>query len=703
MVVIGECYINYRCGEMKITLILVLVIIGISVIAFINMQKSEVGIYGKNESKVPIENRSITENPGFINQTRVKEIEQILNEIEAGNISIMNKEIIVEKLASQSYVEVTIWMKSKEKIDEILSIFNPEEFKIVAIFRTYPPYTINGNITLDGIEKLKDNPDVEKMDIIGHARATLRDSTSLINADDAWLLQINNLNITGNNITVCVVDSGVNYTHPDLGGCSQSDFLNGNCRKVIGGYDFVDFNDNDPMDDNGHGTHIAGIVTANGSIKGIAPDSNITALKVLKQDGTGSLVDIREGIDWCIDNRNTYNIKIITISIAKTDQNGDEIIYTSSCDDVDQMVTAANNARTYGIFVDAASGNSGSKSGITSPACGSNVTSVGATNDKYGMSVTWTTPDPDCTDNPTYVDQIACGTNRASILDLLTPGAKINSTYLSPSNYFEDWGTSMAAPHVAGVAALMKQANNSLTPAEIENLLKKTGKPIYDNYTDLTFRRVDALKAVLASYNPLVTTDLQVLNENVTNVTFEFKIFNAVNATLTDVYWIFDTGNGTTYTNKNNQNITLKAYEEVFIHLQHNYSTVGNFTVTAYANSSWYDSNFQNIDVSVEGINLKLTNFTIINSSGTQRTFEFFIENDGTSILNNIYWNMTVTNEGGVNGTQPITLASGEGIFVYVNYNYTTGGLHNVTVKADPSNIIREDKEGDNEVTITNN
>src|SRR3989338_1423019 len=105
---------------------------------------------------------------------------------------------------------------------------------------------------------------------------SLMDSVPLINADDVWLLDEDGNDcsvsgkecLTGKGVSIAIIDTGVDYTHPDLGGCF------GEGCKVIGGYDFSD-NDNDTMDYHGHGTHVAATAAGNGVLKGVAPDAGI--------------------------------------------------------------------------------------------------------------------------------------------------------------------------------------------------------------------------------------------------------------------------------------------------------------------------------------------------------------------------------------------------------------------------------------------
>lgn len=699
---------------MKITLVIIILIgiIAISSVIWytqpkevrediskaINKSISEIMNKTKEVTQPPatIENKSIA-----INETKAKEIEVIIN---TTKIPESDKEVIKEQFLVEKWIPIIVKVKSFELIDTVINSVDTREFKLISKteFKEAIP-TFSGNATKDAIIKLQNNTYVERIYYDYPTKSTLQDSISLINVNKVWQIQLNGLNITGQpsdrNITICVIDTGVNYTHPDLGGCPPTNNINtAGCSKVIGGYDYNAFpDDDDPMDIDGHGTHVAGIVAANGSIKGVATDAKLVALRA-----TG-VTNIKNAIDWCVNNRIIYNISIITISQAKVYPNGTEYIFSSNCDGEDAMVDTANNARQYGIFLDAASGNSGSKVGITDPACGSNVTSVGATYDSNvgGISFFDSNGNLICTDSTTVEDKTACFTNKASILDLLAPGSIINSTnYTGNPLYSELSGTSQAAPHVAGIAALMKQVNSSLSPAEIENILKKTGRPVYDGATNITFPRIDAYKAVLASYNDLIITDLQELSTNLTTKIFEFKIMNSINTTTNNISWKLNTGDGYVVNSNPSKNITLGPYEELFVQVMYNYSNFGtyNVTVTAYSmTKSFSDS----ISAVVASSNLKVQNLTILNLTSSYRVFEFVIKNDGQVNQGNIYWRLNVSNDTVVDSTNPIILQSGKDVFVQIEYNYTTAGSHSITAIVDPNNSITETNETDNEIMIT--
>src|SRR4051794_37879655 len=121
-------------------------------------------------------------------------------------------------------------------------------------------------------------------------------------------------NITGAGVTVAVIDTGIDYTQPSLGGGFGKNF------KVVGGYDFVD-NDSDPMDESGHGTSVAGVIAAKpytvGGVtyQGVAPDAKIVALRVGTDDGIPNS-NIDKALQWVIKNYKTYGISVVTLSLG---------------------------------------------------------------------------------------------------------------------------------------------------------------------------------------------------------------------------------------------------------------------------------------------------------------------------------------------------------------------------------------------------
>ena len=250
-------------------------------------------------------------------------------------------------------------------------------------------------------------------------------------------------NITGKNITVAVIDTGIDYTHPDLGGC-----FGAGCR-VVAGYDFVN-NDGNPMDDHGHGTHVAGTIGANGTLIGVAPDALFQALKVCGTSGYCWDSDIIAAIDWAI----TNNADVISMSLG-------EIIHPN--DGVGSLTEACETAVENGIVVAVAAGNNGAgASTIEHPGSVQAVITVGSISDQG------TTRTSD--------DGVSSFSSRGPSAfgrldpDLMAPGSNIYSTV--PDGVYRIMsGTSMATPHVSGAAALLLEAEPFLTPLEVRAAL----------------------------------------------------------------------------------------------------------------------------------------------------------------------------------------------------------------------------------------
>ncbi len=346
-------------------------------------------------------------------------------------------------------------------------VSSAKDFKLNKRYNTVN--AMSGFITKKGFDKLANDSDVEEIIIDTRVGVSLDASVPKINADDVWNVQVEGTNITGAGQTVCVIDTGINYGHADFGG--NATFPN---IKVIGGYDFVN-SDADPLDDHGHGSHVAGIVASEDSTyKGVAPDAKLVAIKSLDSSGGGWTSDIVAGIDWCVNNASAFNISVISMSL------GDKGNRSVPCDDSSYTDSVAA-AVQQGILVVAASGNEGygasNPPGINSPACVSDVFSVGSTTD---------------------ADAISSFTNRDFILDVLAPGSQIMATDYSGTHTNKD-GTSMATPHVAGAAALLQQyykleREQNISTSELKHLLKFHGTSITDS--GMTFNRIDVLDSL---------------------------------------------------------------------------------------------------------------------------------------------------------------------------------------------------------------
>lgn len=215
------------------------------------------------------------------------------------------------------------------------------------------------------VAALKQLPGVASVVPDAKMRVLTDASVPLINAPQVWRRKDRTGNkADGKGTTVAILDSGVDYTHPDLGGGL------GEGHKVVGGYDFAN-GDTDPMDDNGHGTHVAGIIAGRaagpGGVTGVAPGASILAYKVMDDAGEGYTSDIVAGIEAAADPANPHRADVINMSLGG---------YGDGTDPLGAAATAATEA---GVVVVASAGNEGpGRDTVGTPAAADGVIAVGA-------------------------------------------------------------------------------------------------------------------------------------------------------------------------------------------------------------------------------------------------------------------------------------------------------------------------------------
>ena len=346
-------------------------------------------------------------------------------------------------------------------------------------------------------------------------------NVAMVNADDVW-----NSGYTGNGVIVAVIDTGVNYNHTDI----SNNMWDGGTDYPHHGWDYCN-NDNDPMDDHSHGTHCAGTVSSygtNGQQCGIAKNAKIMALKVLAASGSGSTSNTMLAIQFAVD----HGADVLSLSLGTDGSAG-----------VESYRQLMENVLNCGVVASIAAGNTGNKyddygnlkypvpynvgspGNIPSPwgnpdqtLTGGHaaVVTVGATtiDDEHSAfssfgPVTWS-------NIGVYNDYpyTANSTTNIGLIkpDVSAPGSSIVSLYYGDNTgYSTKSGTSMATPCVAGVMALMLEANPMLTPVEIDSILEVTsvqlgGYTTKNNYFGAG--RVDAQAAVAAAVSMIVPGEI---------------------------------------------------------------------------------------------------------------------------------------------------------------------------------------------------
>ena len=273
--------------------------------------------------------------------------------------------------------------------------------------------------------------------------------------------------ITGSGTTVAVIDSGIDFTLAEFGSCTAVG-VPATC-KVVASRKFA-AGTSDPS----HGTNVAATVV------GVAPGTKLAILNVFNGQ-LASTADVISAINWAIANRVRYNIGAINMSLADVSMN------TSPCTVGNSFSTPIANAYSAGILTVAAAGNDGYTNAIANPACTPNVVSVGAVYDANLGGLTYSSVP--CTDSATAADKVACFSNSANFLSLLAPGAAITA------GGFTHYGTSQAAPHVAGAVAALRGKFPLESLGQIVARITGTGDSVVDPRNGLGFPRLNLLNA----------------------------------------------------------------------------------------------------------------------------------------------------------------------------------------------------------------
>lgn len=302
----------------------------------------------------------------------------------------------------------------------------------------------SARIPSQALEQIKRNPRVAFVTedaVVRAAAQTVPSGVKRVLAHANSTAKINNLDERVD-IDVAILDSGVNLTHPDL--------------NVVGGVSFIA--GETPNDEYGHGTHIGGIIGAldnDMGVVGVAPGARLHAVKVLPNYGTGTYATLLAGVDWVTANAAKIDVAVLSLNLSGRYDDGN-----CGLTNMDPLHTAICKAVGLGVTFVVAAGNWKSDAQYSAPASYNEVITVSALDDQDGTPL---------------LDTLAWFSNFGADVDLTAPGVSIYSTYKN-GGYAYLSGTSQAAAHVAGAAALYKANNPSVTPAHVRQALLDTAE-----------------------------------------------------------------------------------------------------------------------------------------------------------------------------------------------------------------------------------
>ncbi len=345
----------------------------------------------------------------------------------------------------------TIYAAEQNEVDVIIGYENETGKELILEQSTNVEYAfqhisaLSVTVEEENIAELQDNPNISyvrenkpfelsinnqqvtKVPLENDIQETEYWNIDLIGAEKAWLE-----GYTGKGIKVAIIDTGIS-NHSEL--------------TIVGGVSTVEYTESF-QDDHGHGTHVAGVIAGKRNdtgIVGVSPDAKLYAIKALDENGEGNLSDVLEGIEWAINN----GMDIINLSFGM-----DEI--DSS---LEEMV---NKAYEAGILIVGASGNNGRANSVMYPAKYENVIGVSAVDGRLN---------------------IASFSSTGAEVEFSAPGYNIISTFINGS-YGVASGTSQAAPHVAGMLALLKEKYPAFTHVELRKKLVEYVQDLGDNGKD---------------------------------------------------------------------------------------------------------------------------------------------------------------------------------------------------------------------------
>ncbi|MBI5867449.1 MAG: S8 family serine peptidase, partial [candidate division Zixibacteria bacterium] len=449
----------------------------------------------------------------------------------------------------------------------------------------------SGKLTPDQYQALLNNPSVDYIEpnrTIHMMAQTVPWGISKVNAPLAHAR-----GVRGATVKVGVIDTGIDYNHGDL------------AANYAGGIDYVN-GDSNPMDDNGHGTHVSGTIAAIDNtvgVLGVAPSCRLYGVKVLNSAGSGTFANVIAGIDWCAAN----GMQVANMSLGASSG-------------TTALQTACDNAYAAGVVICAAAGN-GYGAPVSYPAAYSSCVAVSATDQNNNLAVF---------------------SNFGSQVDVAAPGVSIYSTY--PGNSYATMdGTSMATPHAAGVCALIWSTGSYTTASAVRTRLTSTctdiGAAGFDNYFGDGLINADAATAGGGGGNqpPVANANGPYSGTAGTAVSFSSAGSSDPDGSIASYSWSFGDGGTSTLANPTHTYAAAGTYN-VSLTVTDNLGATGSNSTTATISSGANQPPVANANGPYSGTAGTAVAFSSAGSSdpdGTIASYAWSFGDGGTSTLAN--------------------------------------------------------------------
>ena len=325
-------------------------------------------------------------------------------------------------------------------------------------FRYWLIDSIAGKVDIDLVTKIVELPGVVFVELDGRLEIQMNDVNEIHDVTQVW----QDTGYTGTGSVVAIIDTGIDSDHVGLDDIDDDNSTND--PKVIAFYDPV----NTPeltngtevkaYDDQGHGTHCAGITAGTGApdyqYKGVAPMAQLVGVKVLDSGGSGSFATVMAGMEWTVEKRHIFNIRAASMSLGGPGA----IEWTSS--EEESVNRMGNEMMREGVALFIAAGNSAFSAQIGTPGSAEDVITVGSLDKNTAIAV--------------YSSQGPTEEGRVKPNIAFVGSSVMAPDYNTGNGYTSKSGTSMATPGAAGLAALMYQANPDLSPFDIRNIMQET-------------------------------------------------------------------------------------------------------------------------------------------------------------------------------------------------------------------------------------